>query len=294
MALFPPVALGVIAALTQSPEGGASQRALARALGTPDSSVQAALALLLRERVVTRQGSRARARYWQEQAHAAAGDLIGVALNALDTQRVLEVLLRANEEVEFASVRRDGARLRLFVVFTEGADAAQVRLSRALDRIRTADVELFAETHDELIRRLRDEPALREQAAAGRVLKGSLARSLPERRRPDSQAHPIGRLHPEVPIPSRRSLAALARRYGVTRLGVFGSAVRSDFRPDSDIDVLVRYEPGRAKTLEETAAFEAELERTFGRDVDLVDERYVGERMRPRIAGEEVVLHQRG
>jgi len=64
------------------------------------------------------------------------------------------------------------------------------------------------------------------------------------------------------------SLDAVCRRYGIRRLSVFGSALRDDFMADSDLDLLVEFQPGR------TPGFgffrlEAELSAIFGRRVDL-------------------------
>ena len=54
------------------------------------------------------------------------------------------------------------------------------------------------------------------------------------------------------------------------RFAIFGSALREDFGPDSDIDVLVEFEPGRAPGLLGVAGMESELSRLFsGRKVDL-------------------------
>ncbi len=44
-------------------------------------------------------------------------------------------------------------------------------------------------------------------------------------------------------------LAAFCRERGIRRLAIFGSALRDDFRPDSDIDVLVEFEPDRVPSL---------------------------------------------
>ena len=52
---------------------------------------------------------------------------------------------------------------------------------------------------------------------------------------------------------------------------VFGSAVHADFRPDSDIDVMVRRRHGVRRTLEDELALRRELEDLLGRDVDVVD-----------------------
>ena len=69
---------------------------------------------------------------------------------------------------------------------------------------------------------------------------------------------------------SRDALGAFCRAHGITRLAVFGSALRDDFGPDSDIDVLVEFEPDRVPGLFGVAGLELELSRLFaGRKVDL-------------------------
>ena len=69
---------------------------------------------------------------------------------------------------------------------------------------------------------------------------------------------------------SKEALAAFCREHGIKRLAVFGSALRDDFGPDSDVDVLVEFEPGRVPGLLGVAGLELELSRIFtGRKVDL-------------------------
>jgi uncharacterized protein len=69
---------------------------------------------------------------------------------------------------------------------------------------------------------------------------------------------------PEGPI------ADFCQERGITRLAVFGSALRSDFAPDSDIDVLVDFAPGRVPGLLGMARMERELSELLGgRRVDL-------------------------
>ena len=69
---------------------------------------------------------------------------------------------------------------------------------------------------------------------------------------------------------SRDALAAFCREHGITRLAVFGSALRDDFSSDSDIDLLVEFEPDRIPGLLGVAGLEIELSRLFsGRKVDL-------------------------
>jgi len=63
-------------------------------------------------------------------------------------------------------------------------------------------------------------------------------------------------------------LAAICRRYRIAELSVFGSAARGDMRPDSDVDVLVEFEPGAHPGLG-FFDLEDELSALFGRHVDL-------------------------
>ncbi|MCA1694018.1 MAG: nucleotidyltransferase domain-containing protein [Actinobacteria bacterium] len=64
-------------------------------------------------------------------------------------------------------------------------------------------------------------------------------------------------------------LAEFCRANGVRRLALFGSALRGELRPDSDIDLLVEFEPGRTPGLLRLAALELELGGLLGREVDL-------------------------
>lgn len=64
-------------------------------------------------------------------------------------------------------------------------------------------------------------------------------------------------------------LDSFARRHSIRRLAVFGSALRSDFGPASDIDLLVEFDPDRTPGLLAIAGMEIELEGIFGRPVDL-------------------------
>jgi uncharacterized protein len=66
-------------------------------------------------------------------------------------------------------------------------------------------------------------------------------------------------------------LAEFSRRYGIRELSLFGSVLRVDFRPDSDIDVLVDFEPNAQHSLYDLVRMEEELSALFGRKVDLVE-----------------------
>lgn len=67
----------------------------------------------------------------------------------------------------------------------------------------------------------------------------------------------------------RQQLADLCRRHHVRRLAFFGSVLRDDFRPDSDIDVLVEIDPGKTVTFFTLARLENDLADMLGRRVDL-------------------------
>jgi predicted nucleotidyltransferase len=67
----------------------------------------------------------------------------------------------------------------------------------------------------------------------------------------------------------RDRVADFCRRHQVRRLALFGSVLRDDFRPDSDVDVLVEFGPESHAGLFEMARMEAELAEMVGRKVDL-------------------------
>ena len=71
------------------------------------------------------------------------------------------------------------------------------------------------------------------------------------------------------------ALAAFCRRWQVTELALFGSVLRGDFRPDSDVDVLVTFDPKARWTLFEMVDMQDDLVRLLGRQVDLVSRRGV-------------------
>ena len=64
-------------------------------------------------------------------------------------------------------------------------------------------------------------------------------------------------------------IAKFCRRWGVTEFAFFGSVLRDDFGPQSDIDVLVRLQPGSGHSIFDIVRMERELAEAFGREVDL-------------------------
>ena len=75
------------------------------------------------------------------------------------------------------------------------------------------------------------------------------------------------------------------RALGVARLALFGSVVRNEARPDSDVDVLVQFAPG-AKTYDRFLALSDLLERRLERRVDLVTTESLSPYLGPRILAE--------
>ncbi len=69
----------------------------------------------------------------------------------------------------------------------------------------------------------------------------------------------------------RKKIAEFCKRWSITEFSVFGSVLRDDFRPDSDIDVLVSIDPKAQFGLFEIAQMQIELENMFKRPVDLVE-----------------------
>ena len=67
----------------------------------------------------------------------------------------------------------------------------------------------------------------------------------------------------------RRKIAGFCQRHRIQRLALFGSVLRDDFRSDSDVDVLVQFEPDATPGLIRLAGMEIELSEILGRKADL-------------------------
>jgi len=67
----------------------------------------------------------------------------------------------------------------------------------------------------------------------------------------------------------RDAVAGFCRKHSIRRLALFGSVLRDDFSPESDVDVLVEFEPGRRIGLMGMAKLELELSALLGRKADL-------------------------
>ena len=74
---------------------------------------------------------------------------------------------------------------------------------------------------------------------------------------------------------SRDKVAEFCCRWKITEFALFGSVLRDDFRPDSDIDVLVTFASGASWRFYDLISMKEQLEAMFGRPVDLVEKRLV-------------------
>ncbi|MFQ5808577.1 MAG: nucleotidyltransferase family protein, partial [Armatimonadota bacterium] len=73
----------------------------------------------------------------------------------------------------------------------------------------------------------------------------------------------------------RDAVAEFCRRWNMVELSLFGSVLRDDFRPDSDVDVLVTFAADTQETIHDLIQMEDELKELLGRKVDLVQRKAV-------------------
>ena len=74
---------------------------------------------------------------------------------------------------------------------------------------------------------------------------------------------------------SKETIAGFCRKWKIVEFALFGSVLRDDFRPDSDVDVLVTFSSDSDWGVEHLLDMKEELELLFGRAVDLVEKRLV-------------------
>ena len=89
-------------------------------------------------------------------------------------------------------------------------------------------------------------------------------------------------------------LAEFCRKHHICKLSFFGSVLRSDFRPESDVDVLVRFDPAHPVGFR-IFEMEEELSSLFGgRKIDIVNEKFLNRHLRTRILNEAQVQYAEG
>jgi predicted nucleotidyltransferase len=77
-------------------------------------------------------------------------------------------------------------------------------------------------------------------------------------------------MNAKIRIP-RKKIAEFSRHWKVTEFSLFGSVLRQDFRPDSDVDVLITFAPDAQISLFDFVQMKLDLEQIFHRPVDLVE-----------------------
>jgi predicted nucleotidyltransferase len=85
-------------------------------------------------------------------------------------------------------------------------------------------------------------------------------------------------------------IAEFCKRHRIRKLALFGSVLREDFGPDSDIDMLVEFEPGHIPGLE-FFTMERELSEILGRKVDLNTPNFLGQYIRDQVLAEAEVQY---
>ena len=90
---------------------------------------------------------------------------------------------------------------------------------------------------------------------------------------------------------TQEEITAFCQRHHIRRLAFFGSVTRADFRPDSDVDVLVEFEPEHVPGFFALGRMQAELSQLLGGcEVDLVTPKFLNHRIRQQVlASAEVV-----
>lgn len=86
----------------------------------------------------------------------------------------------------------------------------------------------------------------------------------------------------------KRKILPILQRYGVKRVGLFGSCVRGEMREDSDIDILVEIE--KDISLLDFVGIKLEVEDALGKKIDLVEYSTIKPLLKERILSEQVTI----
>ena len=102
----------------------------------------------------------------------------------------------------------------------------------------------------------------------------------------------MGRARINIP---KDKITEFCRRYHIRRLALFGSVLRDDFRPGSDVDVLVEFEPEHVQGFLGLYELEQQLSGLLdGLEVDLITEKFLNRRIRGRVLAEAEVQYAGG
>ncbi len=89
------------------------------------------------------------------------------------------------------------------------------------------------------------------------------------------------------------AIEAFCEKHPIHKLSLFGSVLRDDFSPTSDVDVLVEFEPGAKITYFDLAEMQFELEDILGREVDLLTLPAISKYFRQKVLNEAMILYER-
>jgi predicted nucleotidyltransferase len=90
---------------------------------------------------------------------------------------------------------------------------------------------------------------------------------------------------------SQEQVTDFCRRHHIRKLAFFGSVLRDDFRPDSDVDVLLEFEPGHVPGLLTLMSMQLEFSDLIGREADFRTLRDLGAHFRDEVVSEAEVLY---
>lgn len=93
-------------------------------------------------------------------------------------------------------------------------------------------------------------------------------------------------MHIQLP---KKKIAEFCKKHHIRKLSLFGSALRDDFTPESDLDILVEFEPGTRIGMIRLAELEIELGEMLGRKVDLNTPGFLSKYYRDKILAEAAV-----
>lgn len=94
-------------------------------------------------------------------------------------------------------------------------------------------------------------------------------------------------------LAEQAQIEEVCRRHHIRKLSLFGSALRDDFGPDSDVDVLITFEPGLTPDFVELYALETELSVLLsGYPIDLVTEAALNRHLRTSVLGSARVVYE--
>jgi uncharacterized protein len=96
---------------------------------------------------------------------------------------------------------------------------------------------------------------------------------------------------PDIP---KELVEAFCRKHHMTKLSIFGSYLRGDFGPESDIDFLVEFDPNHIPGLLDIAGIEIELSKMLGRKVDLRTAQDISRYFRDEVVAQAKVQYAEG